>query len=363
MGAPSAAPWSLTLVAAAALAFRPTTPIDVSVTPTAIVSAADHVRHVCTGHARLDSSCQPLQCPPPPRRRAHPNRCPGRGRFSQATDARPASSTGRPVSPSISKATSTSPSSSTIAFRSYLPAASPWRSGARTATSQASSAIRPDHASTPTATSTSWSAGNNRIQKLAPDGRPLAQWGGSGQLNGPLGVALDTQGNVYVADSGNNRIQKFSSSGQIVAAMGRLRQWPRPVHVTLRHRRRRPGQHVCGRSRQRPNSEAGAGWPAARTVGHQQLLVADDAKQLTFSGPDRDRAGFRRQSAGNRHRRQSHRQALHQRRRAGGVGRLGRRSGRIRDRRSASPWTRKATSSWPTTTTTASRSWHRWQTR
>lgn len=52
--------------------------------------------------------------------------------------------------------------------------------------------------------------GNHRIQKLSPAGQPLAQWGsrgdGPGQFNNPLSLALDGQGNVYVAEAGNHRI-------------------------------------------------------------------------------------------------------------------------------------------------------------
>lgn len=54
--------------------------------------------------------------------------------------------------------------------------------------------------------------GNNRIDKLAPDGTLLAEWGtkgtAPGQFDGPRGVAVDSQGNLCVADSGNDRIQK-----------------------------------------------------------------------------------------------------------------------------------------------------------
>ena len=64
-------------------------------------------------------------------------------------------------------------------------------------------------------------AGNSRIQKFSPNGMSLAQWGtfGSapGQFNTPVGIAVDKQGDIYVADVGNHRIQKLSSLGQPVA--------------------------------------------------------------------------------------------------------------------------------------------------
>ena len=45
--------------------------------------------------------------------------------------------------------------------------------------------------------------------------------GGTGQLTGPSGVALDsTSSNVYVADTYNNRIEEFTSSGGFVQAWG-----------------------------------------------------------------------------------------------------------------------------------------------
>ena len=61
---------------------------------------------------------------------------------------------------------------------------------------------------------------NNRVQILDSSGSPLLAFGASGTINGgfnnPYGIALDSDNNIYVADTGNNRIQKFSSSGVFI---------------------------------------------------------------------------------------------------------------------------------------------------
>jgi PKD repeat protein len=58
---------------------------------------------------------------------------------------------------------------------------------------------------------------NNHIQKFYGTGTFITQWGGYGNGNGkfanPYGVAVDSSGNVYVADIGNDLIQKFRKSG------------------------------------------------------------------------------------------------------------------------------------------------------
>jgi len=65
---------------------------------------------------------------------------------------------------------------------------------------------------------------NNRVQKLAPDGTFVTKWGQTGSGNGefqfPNGIAVDTKGYVYIADTGNHRIQKFSSDGTFVTKWG-----------------------------------------------------------------------------------------------------------------------------------------------
>ena len=55
--------------------------------------------------------------------------------------------------------------------------------------------------------------GNSRIQVFDANDRPLEIIGGAGlapgEFNNPWGVALDSAGNLYVADSQNHRVQKL----------------------------------------------------------------------------------------------------------------------------------------------------------
>jgi DNA-binding beta-propeller fold protein YncE len=59
--------------------------------------------------------------------------------------------------------------------------------------------------------------GNARVAKFDKDGHFLKSWGARGtdndQFNALHGIALDAQGNVYVADAGNKRIQIFDGDG------------------------------------------------------------------------------------------------------------------------------------------------------
>src|SRR5205807_6388584 len=77
--------------------------------------------------------------------------------------------------------------------------------------------------------------GHDRVIKIAPDGHQLAmvggRGGGPGEFVGPKGVAIDaSSGKVYVADTGNARVQRLSSDGSPDTS------WPMP-----RSRRRRNG--------------------------------------------------------------------------------------------------------------------------
>ncbi len=65
---------------------------------------------------------------------------------------------------------------------------------------------------------------NYRIQKFDSTGTYLSQWGslgsGDGQFNAATSIAIDSSDNVYVSDGGNSRIQKFTSSGVFLTKWG-----------------------------------------------------------------------------------------------------------------------------------------------
>ena len=74
---------------------------------------------------------------------------------------------------------------------------------------------------------------NNRIRKISPEGyiTTIAGTGNAGfsgdggaaveaDLNAPRGVAVDAEGNLYIADGDNYRIRKVSPSGGIATIAG-----------------------------------------------------------------------------------------------------------------------------------------------
>jgi hypothetical protein len=65
---------------------------------------------------------------------------------------------------------------------------------------------------------------NSRIQKFTSAGVFVSQWGtfgtGDGEFQNPHGVTVASDGSVYVADIDNSRIQKFTSAGVFVSQWG-----------------------------------------------------------------------------------------------------------------------------------------------
>jgi pimeloyl-ACP methyl ester carboxylesterase/streptogramin lyase len=77
----------------------------------------------------------------------------------------------------------------------------------------------------------------NKVVKLSPSLQVLAQWGGygtaPGQFIAPEGIALDAQGNIYVADTGNARIQKLAPDGSVQAVWNDGGKFRDPSGITL----------------------------------------------------------------------------------------------------------------------------------
>jgi len=75
-------------------------------------------------------------------------------------------------------------------------------------------------------------ADNRRVVKLNADGEPLLTWGkegeGDGQFIEPFDVVADSQGNVVVLDAVAHRLQRFTPEGKLMAAFGREMAFYRP---------------------------------------------------------------------------------------------------------------------------------------
>ncbi len=82
---------------------------------------------------------------------------------------------------------------------------------------------------------------NHRVQKFDSTGTFLKKWGsrgtGEGKFRYPQGVAVDDNDNIYVVDSVNNRVQKFDSEGQFLKTWGVKGesdgQFNNPLHITI----------------------------------------------------------------------------------------------------------------------------------
>jgi DNA-binding beta-propeller fold protein YncE len=96
---------------------------------------------------------------------------------------------------------------------------------------------------------------NARVQKFGPDGAFLKSWGGGADLGGgryatmnaddaanqanplgffgPRGVAVDQEGNVYIADTGNKRIVVTDGEGNYLYQWGRFGNEPGAFHEPI----------------------------------------------------------------------------------------------------------------------------------
>jgi DNA-binding beta-propeller fold protein YncE len=75
---------------------------------------------------------------------------------------------------------------------------------------------------------------NARIVKFDSDGHYIKEWGregaAPGQFDVPHGLAMDSDGRLFVADRSNNRIQIFDQDGRFIA---QLKQFGRPSGIYI----------------------------------------------------------------------------------------------------------------------------------
>ena len=66
----------------------------------------------------------------------------------------------------------------------------------------------------------------NRVTVFDKDGKFLRAWGksgaGDGEFNGAAGIAIDREDNLYIVDGRNHRVQKFTGDGEYLGKWGRL---------------------------------------------------------------------------------------------------------------------------------------------
>ena len=73
-----------------------------------------------------------------------------------------------------------------------------------------------------------------RVMKFSKDGTFIKAWGkrgkGPGEFDTPHGIAMDSQGRIFVADRGNNRLQIFDQDGRF---LDQWKQFGRPSAVFI----------------------------------------------------------------------------------------------------------------------------------
>ena len=192
-------------------------------------------------------------------RRAH--RRPGRpaSRWSSrrpgvAAATRPASSASRGTSPWTARGRSTWWTPATAACRSSAGMARPWRCWPPSSRSRWPLVVDSRDNVIVLDSATGW------IYRFDAAGAPLGRLGGpAAQLYHPRGMAIDGDGNLYVADTGGCRIVKFSPDGAVLARFGSKGsgrgQFLEPTDVVVESRR----PDVRGRHRQQADRAAGRG--------------------------------------------------------------------------------------------------------
>jgi DNA-binding beta-propeller fold protein YncE len=145
--------------------------------------------------------------------------------------------------------------------------------------------------------------GNGRIGKFSPTGTFLSTLGtkgaGHGQFRDPNGIAIDRAGNIYVAEAGNHRVQKLAPDGTFSAG------WKGPEPGFYGPRRIAIGPdgaiYVVDQGHNRiakfsPDGEVLSVWgsPGMPMDNSMTLLRSQLIRRLTkFMSPIRETSGYR----------------------------------------------------------------------
>jgi sugar lactone lactonase YvrE len=112
---------------------------------------------------------------------------------------------------------------------------------------------------------------NSRIAKVDKDGNWLKSWGEPGdkpgQFSVPHSIAVDAQGNVYVADRGNARIQVFDTDGKFLRQITIDLPAPSDARPAIGNRPANPSGTM----------KPGAPWAICITPGPHPVLYSSDA--------------------------------------------------------------------------------------
>jgi DNA-binding beta-propeller fold protein YncE len=75
----------------------------------------------------------------------------------------------------------------------------------------------------------------DRVSIFTKDGKFLRHWGksgsGEGELRGPAGLAISSDGTVFLVDSKNHRVQKFTLDGRYVGQFGSFGSGPGQLNL------------------------------------------------------------------------------------------------------------------------------------
>ena len=103
---------------------------------------------------------------------------------------------------------------------------------------------------------------NNRIVKFSADGTYLMEWGIAGgdreEMDEPHGLAMDSQGRIFVADRQNSRIQIYDQQGKHLASWT---QFGRPSGVFI------DGNDMLYSADSESNARRNGGWKRGIRIG------------------------------------------------------------------------------------------------